>query len=587
MHAHPQLVRSLVVAFLLAGCGSTGPSRATPEGASGWRQVRAVEAREYMAVAANPHATRAGADILAAGGSAVDAAIAMQLVLTLVEPQSSGIGGGAFLLHYDPLDRRIRTWDGRESAPSAATPTMFHLDGTPNSKPMSWPQAVRTGLSVGTPGVIRMLAAVHREYGKLAWFELFQPAIRLAEEGFEVSPRLHELLGSERWSFGLRELRAAAAYFFDAEGQAHPVGHRLNNPALATTLRLLAADSEALYRGPIAAQIVAAVRGAKPPGHLSLADLAAYKPKERAPVCLELRAWLVCGMGPPTSGGVTTLQILGILERLARPQPPRGSLPAVHLLIEASRLAFADRARYLADPDFVDVPTQALLSGAYLAERAALVRPTEALKEVSPGRVSARLPPPDRSPELPSTSHLVAVDRDGRAVSMTASVEMAFGSGLMAGGFLLNNQLTDFSFEPGPPQAPVANRIQAGKRPRSSMAPFIVVDKADGSLELLLGSPGGSRIIGYVARVMADVLLWGQPLQDSIAAPHVLSRGGTVDVEDRQAGLPASVLAGLRALGHDVKASALTSGIHAIQRRDDGSYLGAVDPRREGVAIGR
>ncbi len=534
-----------------------------------------------MVAAANPHAARAAVEILKAGGGAVDATIAAQMVLGLVEPQSSGIGGGAFMLYFDDASRDIASFDGRETAPAAATPALF-LDAA-GAKMKFW-DAVVGGRSVGAPGLLRMLELAHARHGKLPWARLFEPAIRLAGEGFAVSPRLNELIAKDKH---LKRYPATAAYFHDAAGEPLPVGHILKNPQYAATLRAVAAGgADAFYTGAIARDIVAAVRGAADnPGLLSEADLAGYEAKIRPPACAMYRGNRVCGMGPPSSGGLTVAMILGMLERFDLGKLAPGSVEAEHLFIEAARLAYADRALYMADADFVAVPAAGLIDRGYLEQRGRSIDP-----EASMGKATAGRPPekktgrraPGDALELPSTSHISIVDSYGNAASMTTSIESAFGSRMMVRGFLLNNQLTDFSFLPARDGAPVANRVEAGKRPRSSMAPTIVLGEG-GGLRLVVGSPGGSRIINYVARAVSASLDWGMDIQTAVSRPHVINRNGAVDLEE---GTVAEALKPwLEALGHDVKIRALTSGLHAIEVTPDG-YAGAADPRREGVVLG-
>ena len=471
--------------------------RAAPEAATGEPQAQALRsaapATQHMIAAANPHAAEAGREILRAGGSAVDAAIAAQLVLTLVEPQSSGIGGGGFLLHYRAKDGGVAAYDGRETAPAAATPELF-LDA--EGRPMGFWEAVVGGRSVGVPGLLRMLELAHQDHGRLPWAFLFEPAIRLAESGFEVSPRLHGLIAKDRF---LARQAEARDYFYDAEGQALAVGSLRRNEALAGVLRLVAwGGTEAFYEGEVAEAIVATVRGTANPGDMSLEDLSGYQAKRRDALCRPYRQWQVCGMPPPTSGGVAVLQILGLLERFDLAALDPNGADAAHLIAEAGRLAFADRNQFLADDDFVAVPLDALLDPAYLARRSALITLDGSLGKAKPGLSSESAAMPSQD-DPPSTSHLVVVDGKGNAVSMTSSIESAFGARHMVRGFLLNNELTDFSFRPEAGGRPVANRVEPGKRPRSSMAPVIVLDD-DGRFLLALGSPGGSRIIGYVAR---------------------------------------------------------------------------------------
>lgn len=554
-----------------------------------------------MAAAANPLAAQAGREILRAGGSAVDAAIAMQMVLALVEPQSSGIGGGAFLLHWD--GQHVQSFDGRETAPLAADENLFV---TPRGRAMGFTDAVVGGRSVGVPGVLRMLELAHQQHGKLPWARLFEPAIDLAERGFPISPRLHALLAAEKH---LAKNDAARAYFYDADGIPKAVGTRLKNPELAATLRTIAqAGADAFYRGPIAADIVAAVRGhALNPGRLAEGDLAGYRAKERAPVCTDYKRWRVCGMGPPSSGGIAVAQMLGVLAvRDIAAVPPvetegSGLEPqpdAAHLFSEAARLAFADRNRYVADGDFVPVDVAALTSPGYLAERAKLIgdRSMGRAEPGSPAGVKAAWAE-DVSPDRIATSHISAVDGDGNAVSMTTSIEDAFGARLMVRGFLLNNQLTDFSFLPResdgtggmkPDGALVANRVQPGKRPRSSMAPTLVFDRDSGRLVATLGSPGGAQIINYVAKTLVAMLDWGLDIQQAISLPNFGSRNGPTEVEEGR--VSAALVAALEARGHQVRTIPMTSGLQGIVRvrLPDGrsGWAGGADPRREGAALG-
>ncbi|MBN8293372.1 gamma-glutamyltransferase [Rhodobacter sp. NTK016B] len=541
-----------------------------------------VRADNWMIVAANPLAVEAGADVLAAGGSAADAMVAVQAVLGLVEPQSSGLGGGAFLVWYDSATRSITTLDGRETAPMAATPTLFQDE---NGAPLQFFDAVVGGLSVGAPGTPALLEAAHRRWGRQSWSGLFDAAIGHAEAGFAVSPRLAALVegGAER----LQRFPATAAYFFP-DGQALAAGDTLRNPAYAETLRAMARDgSRVMYTGPIAEGIVATVRGAEGnPGLLSMADLAAYDVVERPAICVDYRAHEVCGMGPPSSGALTVGQILGMLEgydlAASGPDDPQ----SWRLIGDASRLAFADRGHYMADSDYVPMPTDGLVDPMYLGLRGALLSGDHALERVSPGAPGwdhALNLSDDISLELPSTSHISIVDAYGNALSMTTTIENAFGSRLMTpGGFLLNNELTDFSFRTHVDGVPIANRLEPGKRPRSSMAPTIVM--RDGAPVLVIGSPGGSRIIGYVAQSIIAHLDWGMDVQQAVAMPHAVNRFGTFDLEE---GTEAASLAEpLSALGYEVSVRALNSGLHAIALHPDGLQGGA-DPRREGIALGQ
>ena len=538
-----------------------------------------AEASNWMLAAANPWAVQAGADVLGRGGSAADALVTVQAMLGLVEPQSSGLGGGAFLVYYDAASGVLTTLDGRETAPLAATPTLFHDE---NGEPLSFFDAVVGGRSVGTPGTTALMQAAHDRWGKLPWQELLQPAIDLAEAGFEVSPRLAGLVAEDVERLGRFE---ATADYFLPEGVPVEVRAILKNPAYAETLRLLAAGGgDAFYSGEIAQDIVATVRSAPGnPGVLSALDMSIYSVKERPPVCAPYRAHDVCGMGPPSSGALTVGQILGMLERYDLSAGP-DDVTVRRLIGDASRLAFADRDRYMADSDFVPVPVKGLVDPAYLAERAALLSGDRALEDVAPGEPAfdhALIWADDESLELPSTSHFVIVDAAGNVASMTTTIENGFGSRLMVRGFLLNNELTDFSFRSHKDGVPIANRVAPGKRPRSSMAPTIVMK--DGAPVLAIGSPGGSRIIGYVAQSIIAHLDWGMDVQQAVSVPHAVNRFGTYDLEE---GTSAEALtAPLTDLGFEVGARPLTSGLHAISVGD--MLRGGADPRREGIALGR
>lgn len=546
--------------------------------------VRAGEpatAKRHMVAAAHPLAVDAGLAMLRRGGSAIDAAVAVQMVLTLVEPQSSGLGGGAFIVHYSAAGKAATTYDGRETAPAAATPERFL---GPDGKPLPFRQAVAGGLSVGVPGVLRALELAHKSHGKLAWADLFQPAIELARQGFPVSPRLSAALADEK---ALRDDAAARAYFYAPVGTAWPAGHVLKNPDLARTLDVVArGGADAFYRGPLAQRIAATVRGAaKNPGDLTEADLAAYRAKERPAVCGPYRVWVVCGMGPPSSGGLTVLQILGLVQRFDLKAMGPMSAEAVHVIAEAMRLAYADRGLYMADGDFVKVPVKGLVDPAYLSERAKLIAPGKAMEKVDPGEPpgrEARLWGRDASPELPSTSHIAVVDASGNAATMTTTIEDAFGARLMVDGFLLNNELTDFSFRPVDDGKPVANRVEGLKRPRSSMSPTLVFDR-DGKLLLALGSPGGSAIINYVAKALIGVLDWGLDVQAAIDLPNFGNRGGPTELEK---GTSAEALKpALEAMGHKIAVIPFVSGLQGIALGNAG-LAGGADPRREGVARG-
>jgi len=458
-------------------------------------RVPAVQAApQSMVAAAHPLAVEAGLEMLRRGGTAVDAAIAVQMVLGVVEPHASGIGGGGFLLHYDGTSREITVYDGRETAPAGASPTMFlSADG----KPLGYREAVASGISVGVPGLMAMLELAHQEKGKLAWGDLFAPAIVAARDGFVVSPRLAAWL--QRIP-ALREEQAVREIYFDANGSPRKQGERIANPALAQTMDLIARQgARVMYEGSVAAEMIERVRSHPRPGTLSAADLADYRPIKREPVCGPYRVWIVCGMPPPSSGGIAILQVLGLIEPFDIQRDAPNDLRAIHLIAEASRLAFADRDRYVADPAFVDVPVAGLLLPAYLAERRTLMSPDRSMGKVGPG-----LPPGyvERG-----TSHVSIVDRWGNAVSFTTTIEAPFGSHMMVRGFLLNNELTDFSPRPEVDGRSVANRVQPGKRPRSSMSPTLVLDR-DGRLVAALGSAGGARIIGDTLQALIGLLDW-------------------------------------------------------------------------------
>lgn len=584
------------LAFAPAGCTrkdaavSGAPSAAASEGAQPETAVSAP--KHYFIAAANPLAVAAGEAVLKRGGTAVDAAIATQAVLGLVEPQSSGFGGGAFMLFYDPATSTLEALDGRETAPASATPQRFLR---PDGQPMNFYDAVASGLSIGVPGVVRMLEKAHDAHGSMSWAELLEPARTLATEGFEVSPRLHGLL--ERIP-RLKTFPAAAAYFYDAKGEPWPVGYVLKNPEYAETLRILSeAGPEAFYKGPIAEKIIAAVNGAPAPGGMTLDDIAGYQPVMRAPVCGPYRAIRVCSMPPPSSGGVTLLQMLAMLQNFDLKAAGVDTIESLNLIFEASRLAYADRNQYLADQDQAGVGgglTQeeviaGLLNPDYLKARAALIQRNAAAATAGPGDPSAyvgsnaekwRSLAPSASPEPPSTSHFVIVDGEGRVVSMTTTVEFAFGSHQMAAGMILNNQLTDFSFVPERDGAPVANAVAPGKRPRSSMTPVIAFDK-DGEVYAALGSPGGPAIIGYVAKTLIAMVDWGLSTQAAVDSPNAVYPRGAPILEEGK--FDAQTIAGLKRIGQDVSERELDSGVHAFRVLPNGEFDGGADPRREGI----
>ena len=606
---------ALLVCTMMGACAGWGGANrftgaavplAQPESASGITPKPGWVTRRFAVAAANPLATEAGAQVLREGGSAVDAAIAVQMVLTLVEPQSSGIGGGAFLLHHD--GQRLQAFDGRETAPAAADPQLFL---NPQGKPMPFMDAVVGGRSVGTPGVLAMLALAHRQHGKLPWARLFEPAVALAEQGFAVSPRLHTLLKAET---ALQQDPVAVAYFFAANGQPHPVGHVLKNPELAAVLRDIATLGPlAFYDGPVARAIVNTVQQHPTnPGLLSAQDLKNYQPKAREALCFEhtaqQRALRICGFGPPSSGALAIGQILGLLARTpngttalkphAQPNAPL-SADWLHTYTEASRLAFADRAQYVADPDFVAAPGgswHSLLDARYLDDRARLIgqarMPTAPAGQ--PGGVRSSWAPMPEQTEY-GTSHISIVDGWGNALAMTTTIEAGFGARLMvntgqgrAGGFLLNNQLTDFSFAPTDAAGqPVANRVEPGKRPRSSMSPTLVLDAQTGQLLMSLGSPGGAFIIHFTAKTLLGTLHWGLSPQSAIDLPNFGTLGGPLMLEAGR--FPAATVQALQQRGHTVSETAMPSGLQAIQRGEQNGqavWLGGADPRREGIVAG-
>jgi len=578
------LVRIGIRAALLLACAAPANAQpVAPEGSTGWTDKAPVASKRFMVAAANPLAVDAGYAILRQGGSAVDSAIAVQLVLGLVEPQSSGLGGGAFMLVHDAKRNKLIAYDGRETAPAAAKPDRF-LDK--EGQPLRFFDAIVGGKSVGVPGTVALLAEAHRHHGKLAWSALFSPAIELAESGFQVSERLHLLIESE----GRTEDPRARAYLFDFMGTPYPVGRWIKNPAYAATLRKIArGGAKAFYEGAIAEDIVATANSsATNPGDLTLADLAGYRVKVREPVCGIYRAYRVCGMPLPSSGGLAVLQILGMLEPYDLKAMGPVSLWSVHFISEADRLAYADRGVYMADPDFYQAPP-GLIDRGYLARRSQLIRIDGSMGLAQPGT------PPEpparrkvaygegRAVEFPSTSHISIVDADGNAVSMTTTIEYGFGSRLMTeSGFLLNNELTDFSFVPEDAGKPVANRVEGGKRPRSSMAPTIVYDRA-GRIHVIVGSAGGPAIINYVVKTLVGVLDWGLDAQAAVALPNFGSQNGPTELEaDTRA---VELAPKLNALGHRTRVVEQTSGTQAIVRTKSG-WMGGADPRREGTVRG-
>ncbi|MCZ4266322.1 gamma-glutamyltransferase [Rhodobacteraceae bacterium G21628-S1] len=538
-----------------------------------------VLADDWMVAAANPLAVEAGARVLRDGGTAADAMVAVQTVLGLVEPQSSGLGGGAFLVYYDAKTGALSTLDGRETAPLAATPTLFQDQ---NGAPLKFFDAVVGGRSVGTPGTPALMETAHRKWGKSNWGGLFTDAIRLAELGFAVSPRMAESIANDAERLG--RFPETAAYFLP-EGAPLEAGQVITNQPYADVLRRIAMEgTDAFYTGPVAADIVRTVQSAAGnPGVLSELDLALYHVKERPAVCASYRAYEACGMGPPSSGALTVGQILGMLEPYDLAALGADNPVSWRLIGDASRLAFADRGRYMADSDFVPMPTKGLVDAEYLAERAKLLQGDTALDSVAPGTPAfdhALIWADDESIEFPSTSHISIVDQYGNVLSMTTTIENGFGSRLMTNGFLLNNELTDFSFRSHSDGVPIANRLEPGKRPRSSMAPTIVMQ--DGKPVLAIGSPGGSRIIGYVATAIVGWADWGLNVQEALSLPHAVNRFGTYDLE---AGTVAeSFEAALTDMGFEVNIRDLNSGLHAIEIGE--GLKGGADPRREGIALG-
>ncbi len=581
LHDDPLKIQGMIplLAAFLFVTPAFAQTKAEPQNNLGFAAKPLMAAHEHMIVAAHPLAAQAGDRIMAGGGSAADAAIAALLVLNVVEPQSSGIGGGGFALVHGPDG--LTTWDARETAPASATPDMFMENG----EPLPFRTAVASGRSIGVPGLVRLMEALHTRHGKLPWADLFQPAIMLARNGFEVSPRLARMLA--RYADLLTETDAAAVFLSD--GKPLAAGTILKQPRLAETLDSIARHGGTVfYTGFLAERIVAAAHRIPRPGTLSLHDLSTYRVIERPAVCHRYRRYRVCGMGPPSSGATTAGQILMLLDRFKLDDLKLDGPRLWHLFASASRLAYADRARYLADSDFVRVPVEGLLDPAYMDSRAGLINPFEAAKNKAaagdpPGRAEG-LHAPDVREDLPGTTHLSVVDKEGLAISLTASIESPFGSGRMAGGFLLNNQLTDFSFRPTDADGvPIANAPAPGKRPRSSMAPTIAY--LDNKPVALTGSPGGGRIPEYVAQSLVAMLAFEADPATAAALPHVSQRNrGTVALEP---GMQATVVESLKALGHEIEEAEMTSGLHIIRILPDGTLVGGADPRREGAAIGR
>ncbi len=600
--ACPLFALAMASAASLSLAQTSPVAPAQPEAASVLQDKPGWAARRFAVAAANPLATQAGYDMLRAGGSAVDAAIAVQMVLALVEPQSSGIGGGAFLLHFD--GKTTQAFDGRETAPAAATPDLFLQS---NGQPLPMRQAIVGGRSVGTPGVVPMLALAHHQHGKLPWAQLFAPAIALARQGFAISPRMATLLAAES---ALKTDLVAARYFYDANGQAWPAGHILRNPELGAVLERIATEGpSAITSGAVAQAIAAKVQGhVAHPGALTQTDLATYQALERAPLCMVYRVtqvparnYRLCGMPPPSSGMLAIGQILGTLAHTPAADLPNAegqpSADWLHLYTEAARLAFADRAQYAADPQFVTAPTggwQSLLEPHYLAQRAALINTRgPRMQSALPGQPGAQQSgyAPMAAQAEHGTSHISVVDAWGNALAMTTTIEDGWGARLMVnrgvgleGGFLLNNQLTDFSLAPvGTDGRPVANRVEPGKRPRSSMSPTLVFDADTGELLASVGSPGGAFIIHFTAKTLYGLLHWGLNAQQAINLPNF----GAMDellILEKSRFMPA-VVSTLQTRGHKVMEAPLPSGLQAIARTSEG-WFGGADPRREGVVRG-
>ncbi len=576
---------SCVLAAALA-LSWTANAATDPEGQSLRVAKPEVVAHKFMVVAANPLASQAGADTLAAGGSAADAAIAAQLVLTLVEPQSSGLGGGGFLTFYDHATDRLIVYDGRETAPASDGPDLFLGSG---GQPMGFMDAGVGGRPVGVPGIVRLMEAVHKDYGKLPWPKLFEPAIKLAEGGFAVTPRLNWWLTSAKdFLIGSPDLRT---HFYKPDGSPLAVGDTLKSPELAKTLRGIAEHgSSAFYAGPLAEEIVKTVNqglgaeGHPNPGGMTLDDLKNYQVIKREAVCGAYRKYEICGAGPPSAGTIGVIELLGMLQRFDPLQLTPQIARTYHLFAEASRRAFADRDAYVGDPAMVDVPVKGLIDQTYLLLRGETIDRNQATPNIPAGDPPGKHASagPDGSRENAGTSHMSIVDAAGNGVSFTTTVNGPFGSHLMAGGFILNNQLLDFSFRPEINGKPAANRVQGGKRPRSSMAPLIVFE-GHRHLRLLIGSPGGSKIIDYVALAMIAHLDWGLGIQQAVDHGNVVNTGTRTEVEQ---GTPVAEFAdALTGMGHQVELMSETSGMHAIAVMKDGLHGGA-DGRREGVAIG-
>ncbi|MEZ9233125.1 gamma-glutamyltransferase [Vibrio amylolyticus] len=573
----------MACALIFSGVSAQGADVAdsvAPEFTSQVTSKKSVVSENFMVAAAHPLAVEAGYDVLKKGGTAADALVAVQTVLGLVEPQSSGLGGGAFLVYYDAKSKQLTSFDGRETAPLAARPELFQDE---NGKPLKFFDAVVGGRSVGTTGTVKLLSDMHEKYGKQAWSDLLQPAQKLATEGFEVSERMASSI--ERDKVRLSRYPDTKAYFFTSDGQPLQEGHRLKNSAYAKTLEILAKEgADSFYTGQIAKDIVSKVTGITDnPGFLAMEDFSTYKVLERAPTCLAYKQFDVCGMGPPSSGAITVGQILGIASHFDLAAMGPDDPHSWQIIGDASRLAFADRGRYIADTDYVPMP-EGMLDADYLEKRASLITKGKALDKVEAGNPrweKVLVQADDQSIELPSTTHVVIVDAKGNIISMTSTVENGFGSRVMSNGFILNNELTDFSFASHANGAPIANRVEPGKRPRSSMAPTIVMQ--DGKPYMAVGSPGGSRIIGYVAKTLIAHFDWGMDIQDAINMPNMLNQFGSYDLE--QGTQAERFKQPLEDMGFKVDIRDLNSGVHGVVFTD-GKLIGGADPRREGIVLG-
>ena len=553
-----------------------------PELPTGRGALRGGATKSYMVAAATSYAAEAGASIIKAGGNAVDAAVAVELVLTMTEPQSSGVGGGGFMLFWDQAQKQMHMYDGREKAPAAAIEKRFFR---PDGALMGRIEAIVGGKSVGVPGVMRMLELAHRKNGKLPWAKLFEPAIKIADEGFPMGARLNYILNNDKY---LPLWEPTKSFFYAADGKAKPVGTMMKNPEFAVVLRRMAAEgTKALYTGQIAADVVKTVTtAARNASDMTVADMAAYEAKERDPICGKYRDKKVCTISPPSSGGISVLQTLGMLERFDMATLGPESVAAYNAIAEAGRLALADRAMYVADPDFFPTPVKDLIAPTYIAERSKLIDPRTRMKDAPAGQLPVRKAMnlfAAESPEIPATTHFSIVDKQGNAVSMTATIESGFGSKLMSNGFMLNNELTDFSYDDIAQGRTVANRVQGSKRPRSAMSPTLIFDK-DGKLEIVIGSPGGPAIPAYVAKTIVALVDWKLAPAEAVGTANIVSSDSSLNLEEgtfleKQA-------QAFSALGHNVRVDSSGSGLHAIRIMPDGTLMGGADPRREGAVKG-